>query len=140
MNIRRWEKATVDLIACQQKVEDYRFLNRCAAIAHNEEERDAKVKSQNSFGLNPFWCYDPSRFNWKSPLSCEPRLQNGTGRLWAPDFPCHKQRLSPQLVTPERAITPPANPEDIPDFLKVSDADSGVYGTCYCCKRDFFAN
>jgi hypothetical protein len=78
----------------------------------------------NQFGLNPPWCYDSPQLDEDSPLYN--LLQNGSGRLWAPDFKGEGPRSCYDVPALARPVTPrPATPlgiASLPTCQEVTDA------------------
>lgn len=109
---RRWQDLCMTLIAYHQSLEHRAFAARCNVV-QNDPNRDALVRSDNKFGLNPPWytyllCQDPDcNTDPEGAYQCAerrklcPSLDNTATRAWAPPLPV----LSSESP-PERCGTP----------------------------------
>ncbi|KAF7972156.1 hypothetical protein HWV62_18808 [Athelia sp. TMB] len=69
---RRWGRATIDIISCQQTVELHWFQSKCAELIDTLETRDTDIQAFNWFNFVPTWVSDEqlqaAEYPWAGPL------------------------------------------------------------------------
>lgn len=104
LSFRRWGRATIDIISCQQIIEQHWFNAKCRELTHTPATRDSQIRAFNWFNLVPPWVSDDAlqarEHSWAPPL---PNIAWTSASVMG----------SEKLATPARGSTPiPDGPAD----------------------------